>query len=215
VRAKVTSMLLDDQNITELDKENALKSAKNYYYLAWKYTQKSQGQIIIMSGLSGSGKSTVANYLAPKINAIHLRSDAVRKHLAGISLTQKGNEGLYSPEMNQKTYQSLLNLGILLVNQGFSVILDAKYDRHQWRSPVIETTQRAGIPLKILHCQASLETLKNRLKERKDDISDATSDLLAQQQTNTDAFDEREKKYVISVDTQREDWQLGINSWLN
>ncbi|MFM7572925.1 MAG: AAA family ATPase, partial [Snowella sp.] len=135
VRAKVTSLLLDDPNIAESDKENAKQTAKNYYHLAWQYTQISLGKMIVMSGLSGSGKSTVAKYLAPKINAIHLRSDAVREHLAGIPLNQAGDESLYSPEMNEKTYQFLLDLGFLLISQGFSVILDAKYDRHQWRSP--------------------------------------------------------------------------------
>ena len=43
-----------------------------------------------MAGLSGSGKSTTAKLLAQQSGAIYLRSDAVRKHLAGIPLNQKG-----------------------------------------------------------------------------------------------------------------------------
>lgn len=215
VRAKVTSMLLDDPNIDNFDKENAQQTAKNYYNLAWQYTQDSQGKMVVMSGLSGSGKSTVANYIAPKINAIHLRSDAIRKHLAGIPLNQAGDNSLYTAEMNQKTYQSLLDLAIVLVNQGFSVILDAKYDRFHWRSPVIETAEKMGISLKILYCQASLETLQTRLKERQNDISDATSDLIWQQQANTDTFNEKEQPYIISMNTEAKDWQLNLDSWLN
>ncbi len=215
VRAKVTSMLLDDPNIDNFDKENAKQTAKNYYNLGWQYTQYSQGKMIVMSGLSGSGKSTVANYIASKINAIHLRSDAIRKHLAGIPLNQAGDNSLYTAEMNQKTYQSLLDLAIVLVNQGFSVILDAKYDRLHWRSPVIEAVEKMGISLKILHCQASLETLQTRLTERKNDISDATSDLIWQQQANNDTFNEKEQPYIISINTEAKDWQLNLDSWLN
>jgi predicted kinase len=215
VRAKVTSLLLDDPNIAESDKENAKQIAKNYYHLAWQYTQNFPGKMIVMSGLSGSGKSTVAKYLAPKINAIHLRSDAVRKHLAGIPLNQAGDDNLYSPEMNEKTYQFLLELGLLLIGQGFSVILDAKYDRHQWRSPIINAAEKGDFSLKILHCQASMETLRTRLQTRKGDISDATPDLLVQQQANTDTFNEQEKKYAIALNTEAENWQSDLDSSLN
>jgi aminoglycoside phosphotransferase family enzyme/predicted kinase len=215
VRAKVTSLLLDDPNIAESEKENAIQTAKNYYYLAWQYTQLSSGKIIVMSGLSGSGKSTVAKYLAPKINAIHLRSDAVRKHLAGIPLDQSGDDSLYCPEMNEKTYNFLLELGLLLISQGFSVILDAKYDRHQWRSPILSAAEKGDFCLKILHCQASMETLTTRLQTRKGDISDATADLLIQQQANTDTFNEQEKKYAIAVNTEADNWQSDLDSWLN
>jgi aminoglycoside phosphotransferase family enzyme/predicted kinase len=215
VRAKVTSLLLDDPNISESEKESATQIAKNYYHLAWQYTQLSPGKMIVMSGLSGSGKSTVAKCIAPKINAIHLRSDAVRKHLAGIPLDQAGNDNLYRPEMNEKTYQFLLDLGLLLISQGFSVILDGKYDRNQWRSPIVNAAEKGDFSLKILHCQASMDTLKTRLQTRKGDISDATADLLAQQKANTDTFNEKEKKYAIAVNTEVENWQLGLDSWLN
>ncbi|MEB3309090.1 MAG: AAA family ATPase [Snowella sp.] len=215
VRAKVTSMLLDDPNIAESEKQAALETAKNYYQLAWQYTQSTQGKIILMSGLSGSGKSTVAKYLAPKINAIHLRSDAVRKHLAEIPLDQAGDDNLYCPEMSEKTYQKLLNLGILLAKQGFSVILDAKYDRTQWRSPIIEAAQQAQIPLQIFYCHAPIETLQTRLQERRGDISDATPDLLNSQQASAEPFSEPEQPYVIPLNTQGEDWKVTLEAWLN
>ena len=215
VRAKVTSLLLDDPNIAESEKESATQIAKNYYHLAWQYTQISPRKMIVMSGLSGSGKTTIAKYIAPKINAIHLRSDAVRKHLAGIPLDQSGDASLYRPEMSEKTYQFLLDLGLLLINQGFSVILDAKYDRHQWRSPILTAAQKGDFSFKILHCQASLNTLSTRLQQRTGDISDATPDLLAQQQANADIFNEKEKKYAIAVNTEVENWQSDLDSWLN
>jgi uncharacterized protein len=215
VRAKVTSLLLDDPNIAESEKESATQIAKNYYHLAWQYTQISPRKMIVMSGLSGSGKTTIAKYIAPKINAIHLRSDAVRKHLAGIPLDQSGDASLYRPEMSEKTYQFLLDLGVLLINQGFSVILDAKYDLHQWRSPILNAAEKDGFFLKILQCQASLNTLSTRLQQRTGDISDATPDLLAQQQANADIFNEKEKKYAIAVNTEVENWQSDLDSWLN
>ncbi|MEL4895860.1 bifunctional aminoglycoside phosphotransferase/ATP-binding protein [Crocosphaera sp. Alani8] len=201
VRAKVNSMMLDDPNISEENHQKAQQEAKNYYHLAWQYTQRNQGKIIIMSGLSGSGKTTVAKYIAENINAILIRSDAVRKHLGNISLDETGNSELYSQEMNEKTYQTLIKLGEIVAKAGFNVILDAKFDRHQWRKPIIEIVKKHNISLTILSCYTPVETLSDRLSNRKGDISDATFDLLQQQQNNAQDFNEEEMSYVQEIDT--------------
>ncbi len=208
VRAKVTSFLLDDPNIPAADKEQAAKVAANYYYLAWKYTQvPAVGKIILMAGLSGSGKSTVGRYIAKTNQAIHLRSDAVRKHLGGVALDQKGGADLYTPAMTQKTYDRLLELGLLLANQGFTVILDAKFDRQALRAPVIAATQEQNIPLHIYHCTAPLEVLVDRLNNRVGDVADATADLLPQQQL--EPFTPTEQSLVTTLDTTK-DWKSAI-----
>jgi predicted kinase len=156
-----------------------------------------------MSGLSGSGKTTVAKQLAKNINAIHIRSDAVRKHLAGISLDDRGGDSIYTAEMSHKTYARLLELGLLLASQGFPVILDAKYDRLKDRREAIAAANKQGIPLQIVHCTAPESVLRDRLSKRKGDISDATVDLLSRQQAETDPFTDAELAYVREVDTSK------------
>lgn len=213
VRAKVNSLLIDDPAISEEDKQVAIQTAADYYRLAWEYTKTSKGQLILMSGLSGSGKTTVAKQLAKQINAIHLRSDAVRKHLAGISLSQRGPDELYTPQMSQKTYDRLLELAKMLVRQGFSVILDAKYDRQKWRESAIASARSNSIPLRIVYCSAPIEVLRDRISQRTKDISDATPDLLVHQQATAEPFSEQEQAYVTTIDTSDPDWisQLDFN----
>lgn len=201
VRAKVTSMLLDDPDIAADDKSQALAIAQAYYQLAWHYAQPQSGRILMMSGLSGSGKTSLARRLAAQYNAIHLRSDAVRKHLAGLPLHQRGGPGLYRPKMTTQTYDRLLALGILLAAQGFTVILDARYQRRDQRQPVITASQRQHIPLQIICCQASLTALQTRLEQRQDDISDATAELLSQQQQEQEAFTSAELALLTVIDT--------------
>ncbi len=212
VRAKVTSFLLDDPAIGEEDKQNAKKTAADYYRLAWEYTKTKQGRLFLMSGLSGSGKTTVARELAKHKGAIHLRSDAVRKHLAGISLNQRGGEDLYTPQMNQKTYARLLELGIMLAKEGWTVILDAKYDRLSLRNDAIAAAGSEKLPLQILHCTAPIEVLSDRLSQRSNDISDATPDLLKQQQATAETFTDSERAYLINIDTAKVDWKEQLDS---
>lgn len=210
VRAKVNSIMLDDSHISQEEKQQAREQAIEYYHLAWQYTQPQQGRFWMMSGLSGSGKTTVAREIAKQYNGIHLRSDAVRKHLAGIDVEETGSEEIYSGEMNEKTYEKLLEIGVLLASQGWSVILDGKYDKQPLREAVIKEAQAYGLPLQIVHCEAPMAVLRDRLAKRKGDISDASASLLAQQQANADPFLETEQSYLLTIDT-TQDWQKHLS----
>jgi uncharacterized protein len=201
IRAKVTSFLLDDPGVPQPVKEQAQMEAAAYYKLAWQYTQPAQGKITIVSGLSGSGKSTTARGLATQLEAIHLRSDVIRKHLAGIELTQRGDNSIYTPEMTAKTYAKLAEIGITIASQGFNVILDAKYDRLNLRQGVITQAEAHGIPWQILYCKADTALLKQRLSDRVGDIADATADLVDSQQQQFEAFTDKELTKLITLDT--------------
>ena len=207
VRAKVNSFLLDDSQMGEKDQQEAKQEARDYYRQAYQYTQSKPGSLILMSGLSGSGKSTVARTIARNTSAIQIRSDAVRKHLGGIPLDQSGTDRIYTAEMTQKTYERLLELGTMLAKEGYTVILDAKYDRVNLRQPVIAQAQANKIPLKIFYCTAPMSVLCDRLKQRQNDVSDATADLITTQQEQAEAFTTVEQAYVIEVDTSRSNWQ--------
>lgn len=199
VRAKVTSFLLGDPSVDEATKRKAAETAAGYYRLAWSVCQPRCGAVYLMAGLSGSGKSTTARQLASQINAIHLRSDAVRKHLAGVPLDQRGDDSLYTPAMTEKTYDRLLNLGIALAQAGYPVILDAKYDRQSLRQTAITAIQQAGLPLTILHCTAPPEVLEQRVRDRAGDIADATVAVLQRQ--HLEPFTEAEQPLVQTIDT--------------
>ncbi|MGL5060245.1 MAG: AAA family ATPase [Microcoleus sp.] len=211
VRAKVTSLMLDDREIPNAEKQEISQTAASYYKQAWEYTKPHQGKLTLMSGLSGSGKSTIARYLSRKTNAIHIRSDAVRKHLGGIPLNQRGSADLYSEEMTFKTYNRLLELGIMLAQKGWEVILDAKFDRVNLRARAIEIAQSCQLPLQIIYCTAPIEVLRERLEQRQGDIADATAELLNSQQAAFEHFTAAEQIYVKSVNSDR-DVQVQLRS---
>jgi hypothetical protein len=163
-----------------------------------------------MSGLSGSGKSTAARYLAHRTGAIHIRSDAVRKHLGGIPINERGGQDLYSDEMTAQTYGRLLELGIILADRGWDVILDAKFERQKLRTDAIDRAQSHGLPLQIIYCTAPIEVLRERLQQRRGDIADATAELLSWQQAAFQPFTELEEISVNIVDT-AQDLEVQLN----
>jgi hypothetical protein len=131
----------------------------------------------------------------------------VRKHLAEIPLHQRGDlggtfgSGIYTPEMTQKTYGTLLELGLMLAQQGWPVILDAKYDRHALRQPVLEAAIASKIPIQIVECTAPLEALRDRLNHRTNDIADATVALLESQIKAAEPFTDSEQALAVTLQT--------------
>ncbi len=201
VRAKVTSFLLDDKTVPPEQRQQLQTQAQAYYTQAWQYTQQQTGQLILMSGLSGSGKSTVAQQLARLMGAIYIRSDAVRKHLAGIPLRQKGEASLYTPVMTEKTYHRLEQLGLRLAGLGHRVILDAKYDRMATRQSVLTQANTMHIPASIVVCETPLDVLQQRLQQRQGDIADATAELLSSQQAMAESLTPEEETIATHLDT--------------
>ena len=152
-----------------------------------------------MSGLSGSGKSTTAQQLAKKAGAIRLRSDAVRKHLAGMSIHAQGSDEIYTAEMSDKTYSRLISLGTTLTQLGYRVVLDAKFDRRAKRQEAIAQADTHNLDLTFVHCTAPAEVLRERVAQRSGDIADATVDILAKQ--SMEPFSAAAT--VVEVDTTR------------
>ena len=152
-----------------------------------------------MAGLSGSGKSTTAQQLAKQAGAIRLRSDAVRKHLAGVPLYEKAGDEMYTAAMTDRTYTRLIELGAQLASQGYRVILDAKFDRQAKRQEAVRIAQSRAIPIAFLHCTAPAEVLKARVMARSGDIADANTAILKKQSMEPFSVD----MMVETVDTTR------------
>jgi predicted kinase len=101
--------------------------------------------------------------------------------------------------MTEQTYDRLLTLGLALAQAGYSVILDAKYDRQALRQQALEQIQAAGLPLTILHCTAPPAVLEARIRDRSGDIADATVAVLQRQ--HMEPFTPTEQAWVRAIDT--------------
>lgn len=159
---------------------------------------------VVVAVLVEVGKCSAANY-----NCSHNSNDGAGT-CAAIGLEEKGGNEIYTPQMSEKTYNRLLELGKMLVSRGFTVILDAKYDRASLRKPILEWCQSQDYPLQILHCTAPIEVLRDRVRQRTGDISDATPDLILRQQATAEPLSATEQIYVKTLNT-TQDWQSQLD----
>ncbi len=205
VRAKVNALRVGQINITEKENEQAITEFESYLELASSYIKHSSPNLIITRGLSASGKSTVSQQLVDKTGMLRIRSDVERKRLFDISLTTGAanniDSGIYSTQASLQTYAKLAELAYNIITAGYSVIIDAAFLKHEQRQPFQQLASRLGVSYIILEITAPAEILRQRIKKRKNDVSDADLTVLEHQLTHWQVLQKDEINSVVSVNT--------------
>ena len=181
-----------------------------HQYLAWerRQMQRSAPALVVMVGLSGSGKTWLATRLAAAIDAFHLRSDVERKRLAGLGpLDASGSPpdgGIYTREFNERTYTRLRECVAACLAGSESMIVDAANLRRHEREAFLQIAARHGATATIVHCSAPLEERKARVAQRREsatDASEATTALLERQPAFWEPLSAVEQAATMTVDT--------------
>lgn len=206
VRAKVDSIRLGQQGINKEERADEEESFLSYLTLAKSYTKHVMPQLIITRGMSASGKSTLTEPLLEQLGAIRIRSDVERKRIFGLdmkgSYDENIDEGIYAPDATELTYNKLAELAELVIDAGYSVIVDAtflkEYKRNQFRNLAINKK----VPFVILEMTASIDILRQRIKSRKHDVSDADLLILENQYADWQPLRKEEEVFAIEINTE-------------
>jgi aminoglycoside phosphotransferase family enzyme/predicted kinase len=199
VRAKVCGLQLEQQDKTSPDGHMNLLAMRTYLKLAVDYNKPSSTFILITHGVSGSGKSWISSKLADRTSAIHIRSDVERKRLY-----KDKPEEIYQNDATIVTYQHLLELTKNIISCHYPAIIDATFLQKKWRKKFARLAKENNIPYHILSCQADNEVIQQRINQRsheRDNVSDATIDVMRQQLKHLDPIDRHENQFVIKLDT--------------
>lgn len=154
--------------------------------LAARHLQAGRVRLVVIGGLPGSGKSSLASRVAQSMDAQWIRSDVVRKRLAGIDPFSPApapfGEDIYSAEMTGSTYSEMMRQAHGLLRSGHNVVLDATFVDPAWREAARDTAFETMADLDELHCVAPMSVLENRLVKRAahGDVSDATAGVTRQ-----------------------------------
>lgn len=206
VRAKVAALFLGQENISPEESAYSLAEFVSYLELARRYTLQSTPKLIIMRGLSASGKSTVSKKILDTLGAIRIRSDVERKRLFNVSSNENASRsidtGVYSTTASQQTYEKLLELAEQVISVGYNVVVDAAFLKHEQREPFQKLARHLKVSYVILEITAPAEILQQRIVERKNDVSDADLAVLKHQLSNWQTLQKNEIANVISVSTE-------------
>ncbi|MGE5540575.1 MAG: AAA family ATPase [Gemmatimonas sp.] len=161
--------------------------ARAYLKLAIGLLKPSAPMLIAIGGLSGSGKTTLARALAPGIGAapgaLVLRSDVIRKRLAGVDSRAHLPGAAYTRRASERVYAAVSEMAVTTLRAGHSVIADAVFADPAERAAIEAVARRAGVPFAGIWLDAGRTAMAGRLRARRGDASDATPSVLAQQMT--------------------------------
>ncbi len=169
-----------------------------------------QPALLLLHGLSGSGKSHLSGRLAAALGAIWLRSDVERKRWFGLwdldpdpsdPPLRQGDP--YAAAVTAELFEEHLpGRAAALLAAGFVVIVDATFLCRRHRQVMAETAQRCGVPLRILSSSAPPAVLKARLKARRQhgrDPSDADLAVLDRQLQQQEPLTPWERERTLAV----------------
>ena len=162
--------------------------ARAYLHAAEAHLAPQRPRLVAIGGLSGSGKTTLARRIAPSLGgapgAVVLRSDEIRKRLAGVGPFDRIPRHAYTRRKSGETYGEMLRLARRLLAAGRAVVLDAVYLGPEARSAAERLAADVGVPFHGVWFHGRPEALRQRLAARAGDASDADASVLDEQLAN-------------------------------
>lgn len=163
--------------------------ALRYLDLAGRRSQPRRPVMVVTSGVSGSGKSTVAADLVGALAAVRIRSDVERKRLAGMRSTDRPGDGeaaaaLYGEAQTRRVYERLAVLADVGLAAGASVVVDAACTKGWQRSLLADVAEVRGVPLIWIAFDVPAVDAIARVETRRargGDPSDASADVVRAQ----------------------------------
>ncbi|HVB41949.1 MAG TPA: AAA family ATPase [Streptosporangiaceae bacterium] len=157
-------------------------------------------RLVLVGGLPGTGKSSLAGAVADRLGYVVLSSDRIRKELAGLDPLAPApapyGEGIYSAEWTERTYAELLRRAEALLAAGESVILDATWTSAVQRAAAAEVAGRGAAELVQVRCAVPAGVAAARMSRRTGSASDADSAIAAAMAAGEEPWPE-----AVTIDT--------------
>ncbi len=211
VRGKVEGFELNEAEVSKEDKKKAIKRAKRFFHLAYRYSQALPSPIlVVVCGHIGTGKTSLASEIGRRLNAKIFHSDVIRKELAGIPpyehVYTSFGAGIYTKEVTDMTYREMLSRAEREIEAGSNVVLDATFGARRRRADIIKMGSTLDIETVFAECTLKEEMIEERLsmrlkKER--EISDGRWEVYLRGKGLFEPIDEIPGDMHCIVDTSR------------
>jgi aminoglycoside phosphotransferase family enzyme/predicted kinase len=206
VRAKVAAIRASQSGIGNDVRTRHTQVCRAHLLLAQRCLSDRRAALIITHGLPGSGKTTFAQYVIEQLGAVRIRSDVERKRMFGLSVLDSSHRSgvdIYSREATAQTYARLLALARELLQAGHTVVVDAAFLRSDEREQFRALAREVASPFIIATLAADENTLRDRLRQRRHDASEADVNVLEKLQTVQQPLTAPERQVALRFSTLR------------
>jgi uncharacterized protein len=194
VRAKVACLRAAELPEGDAEHERAAEQARELVDLGHRFAWRSRRPLaVVICGVSGAGKTTLARQASKLSGWEHLSSDLTRKRLAGLSATERGGQGLYSRQRTLETYRELGRAAAERLERDGGVFVDATFHLRDERDAFRAGLGDASAPVLFVECRAPAGVLFKRVSARADEpgrVSDADAAVLERQLPAAEPLDE-------------------------
>lgn len=205
VRAKVALVRAEQLRQAGVPEDQSRQQSGELLRLARRMAWRAREPLVlVLCGLSGSGKSFLGEALAEASGLPVLRSDIVRKHLAGLDPAARGRAEHYTAGFSHRTYAELGRLTSRALAANGGAIVDGTFRRATDRAAFREGAGvSAGCPTYVL-CVAPEEVLVRRVRERTRAARDASdADVTVLREQSFEPFEAAEGAEVAVLRTDR------------
>ena len=188
VRAKVAAFTSEDPDLDDIEKRRNRNAARHSFGLAYRYAGgTARPPLVVFYGLMGTGKSSLARLLREVYGWHVISTDAIRKHIAGVGEATRVwvpyNTGLYSLDMNERTYAESSRRAGDLLDAGLPVAMDGAFKTRDERRKVIDMAREHGADVRFVETVCDPDEQRQRLEARQvyDTRSDGRIELMERQ----------------------------------
>ncbi|WP_232686432.1 AAA family ATPase [Halobacterium zhouii] len=136
--------------------------------------------LVVVCGLPGAGKTTVSEYVAERLDGQLYRTDVIRKELF--------QDPEYTPEEREAVYAELHRRAKATLDAGRSVVLDGTFKLREHRGESRRAAQAIGVPLALVQVVCAEDVVRDRIRARSGDASDADFEIHRQYQREFEAI---------------------------
>ena len=153
VRAKVAAIRAAQGETT------AAGQARDYAEQALRHLREGEVRLVLVGGVPGTGKTTVASALAEEYSFALIGTDTVRRELAI-------NVDRYTPASKDAVYREVVARSRTALELGESVVADATWSDLGWRAAAETLARETHSRLVRIECTAPLELAAARAQRR-------------------------------------------------
>jgi hypothetical protein len=208
IRGLVETLRSGEEEIDPAQRASATALAQRYFSLAQSYAIDAAPALVVVCGLSGTGKSTIARALQNRFGFPIVNSDRTRKKLSAVAVERHAVDaykaGIYADAITESTYTAMLADAEQQLRAANGVILDATFQDRAHRKAALDLGNRSKVPILFLECRAEDAEIRRRLTERQktgNNPSDATVEVYLRQREDFAELAEIPPPNHLMVDT--------------